>query len=727
MTDPRLQNAIALRRAGRHGEAAQIYNDVLKSDPQNFDALHALGILLYQGGKLEDAERLIGQAVALRPQAPDAVYNRACLQQKLNRLDDALRSFDAAIALKSDYIEALVNRGSLLARLGRLNDALANFDRVLELRPEIAEAWCSRAGTLLALNRYDEAIASADRALGLRPVYADAWRTRGNALGGARRFEEALASFEKACTFAPNDAEAWHRRGVALQQLRRYAEAHAALDRALAISPGRVAARADRANLFIETERFEDAAADYAKLLESDPNRPSYVRGYLALSRLHICDWRGLAEIRDAIAADVREGLFVLDPLSHAAISSSTEDQQHCAVTWTREKFPPVGPTHWTGPVYAHDRIRIAYLSADYRTHAVASLIAGVFEHHDKTRFETIGVSYGPDDGSAMRKRMETVFDRFIDIRSMDDADVAAMLRQLEADIAVDLTGYTGMSRTGVMARRPAPIQVNYLGFPSTMGADYIDYIIGDRVVIPPESWPHYNEKIVWLPDQYQANDTKRAAAERTPSRAVMGLPETGFVFCCFNNNHKIAPEMFDIWMRLLQRVEGSVLWLLQDNSAVARNLKREAQARGLSPDRLVFATRLEPPEHLARQRLADLFLDTLPYNAHTTASDALWIGLPILTTPGATFAGRVAASLIAAAGVPELIAPSLEAYEAQALTLAREPEALAAIKAKLAANRESCALFDTARIARHLEAAFTRMHERWRAGEQPASFAVPS
>jgi protein O-GlcNAc transferase len=457
-----------------------------------------------------------------------------------------------------------------------------------------------------------------------------------------------------------------------------------------------------------------------------DPNRPFYVSGYLAMCRLKICDWQGLDDARAAIAAGVREGLFVIDPMGHTALSSSAEAQLHCARIWTQEKFPPQGTPFWTGPKYRHERLRIAYVSGDFRTHAVASLIAGVFDCHDTSKFEITGVSYGVDDKSAMRKRLEGAFDRFIDIRDREDADVLATLREMEIDIAVDLSGFTGVSRTGLFARRIAPVQVNYLGFPSTMGAPYMDYIIADRTVIPPEDFEFYSEQVVWLPEQYQANDRKRAVAPRIPSRGEAGLPEDGFVFCCFNNNHKITPEIFSIWMRLLTEVEGSVLWLYRDNGTAARNLRREAEARGVAGERLIFASRVEPMDHLARHTLADLFLDTLPYNAHTTTSDALWTGVPVIAAPGTTFAGRVATSLVKAAGVPELAASSLEDYEALALSFARDREKLRDVKHKILRNRETCPLFDTARITGHLEAAYLRMHERYHAGEPPAGFAVP-
>jgi predicted O-linked N-acetylglucosamine transferase (SPINDLY family) len=385
----------------------------------------------------------------------------------------------------------------------------------------------------------------------------------------------------------------------------------------------------------------------------------------------------------------------------------------------------PAGPPLWRGERYAHERIRVAYLTADFRPHPVAFLIAGVFEQHDKSRFETIGVSFGAWGESEIRTRIRGAFEHFHDVRNASDGEVAALLRKMEVDVAVDLMGFTEGCRPAILKQRPAPLQVNFLGFPGTMGAEHMDYILADRVLIPAEEQRFYAEKVVYLPDTYQANDSKRRVAEHTPTRAEAGLPDAGFVFCCFNNNYKITPETFDIWMRLLVGVEGSVLWLLEDNSVAASNLRAQAQGRGVDPGRLIFASRTTPAEHLARQRLADLFLDTSPYTAHTTCSDALWVGLPVVTFTGPTFAARVASSLLEAAGMSELVAASPQEYERLALHLARDRDTLSQAKEKLARNRDSCALFDTARFTRHLEAAFVRMVERRRAGLPPESFAV--
>jgi predicted O-linked N-acetylglucosamine transferase (SPINDLY family) len=379
----------------------------------------------------------------------------------------------------------------------------------------------------------------------------------------------------------------------------------------------------------------------------------------------------------------------------------------------------------WAGETWRHDKVRIAYLSADFHQHAMAYLMAELFERHDRSRFEIIGASFGVDDKSQMRKRLVAAFDQFHDVCRKSDEAVAKLLHDLQIDIAIDLMGYTRDFRFGILAYRPAPIQASYLGFPGTMGAEFINYIIADKTVAPFEHQAFYTEKIVHLPDCYQVNDTKRKIAERTPTRQEAGLPDNGFVFCCFNNNWKITPDIFSVWMRLLRAVEGSVLWLVGDNKSAERNLRMEAQAWGIDPARLVFAGRLPPEDHLARHRVADLFLDTLPYNAHTTASDALWAGLPLVTRLGEAFAGRVAASLLNAIGLPELVTHSIEDYETLALRLAKDPSLLQGYRNQLAKNRLTHPLFDTDRFRRHMEASYLQMWEFWQRGEQPRSFAV--
>ncbi len=395
------------------------------------------------------------------------------------------------------------------------------------------------------------------------------------------------------------------------------------------------------------------------------------------------------------------------------------------SLNFAAHTFHPHPKPLCTGERGRRDKLRIAYLSADFQDHATAHLMAELFERHDHSRFEVMAISFGIGDGSPMRQRLAAAFDRFYDACQRSDEDTARFLYGQKTDIAIDLKGHTRGARPGILAYRPAPVQVSYLGYPGTMGAQFIDYIVADKIVIPPGHESFYTEKIVRLPDCYQVNDRKRAVAEHTPERREAGLPQEGFVFCCFNQNWKITPDVFDVWMRLLRTVSGSVLWLVHDSKETERNLRSEAQARGVDGARLIFAPRLPSEVHLARHRLADLFLDTLPYNAHTTASDALWTGLPVLTQLGEGFAGRVAASLLSAAGLPELITHSIADYEALALRLANDTILLKGYRDRLNANRAVLPLFDTDRFRLHLEAAYLQMAEIWQSGEQPRSFDV--
>jgi predicted O-linked N-acetylglucosamine transferase (SPINDLY family) len=721
MSDPALDNALRLRRAGRFAEAAEVYSQILRADPEHFEALHALGILRYQSGQIDEAERLIGAAIAVQPRAAEAIYNRACLLQKLGRAEDAIACFGEAISVRPDYVEALTNRGGALMQLQRYVEAKADFDAVVLRAPALAQAWSNRGSASTKLRRYDEALESFDKALALRPDYAEAWKNRGIVFLLRGLHEKALADFDRAIALDPGSAEAWENRGNALMALKP-AEAVASYDKALLIRPDHAETIFRRAGAFLARRRFEEAASDYDRVLTLSPDY-QYAPGSAIFCALNRCDWPALERRLPAALRGLREGKRTFTPFAAIAAASAPGDLLQASRLWVADECPPVDPPLWRGQVYAHDRIRIAYLSADFHSHATARLMAGVFEHHDKTRFDTLAISFGPDDGSEMRARLVRGVAHFIDVRGKGDDAVAQLLLEREIDIAVDLKGFTELSRAGILARRPAPVQVSYLGFPGTMGAEYIDYIIADRVVIPEEHRRHYAEKIVYLPNSYQCNDASRKIADETPRRADMGLPQAGFVFCSFNNTYKVTPEMFGVWMRLLKSVDGSVLWLLQSNENALRNLRREAEARGVAADRLIFAPSAQPASHLARLRLADLFLDTLPYGAHTTASDALWAGLPVLTCAGETFAGRVAASLLHAIGLPELVTHSLAEYEARALELVRDRDRLAALKATLASHRLTHPLFDTVLFTRNLESAYTRMWENHRAGRPPESF----
>jgi len=586
---------------------------------------------------------------------------------------------------------------------------------------DLAEAWrLHRAG------EFDKAARLYLDVLRDDPKNYDALHRLAFLCGQLGRWEDAQSLMAHAIALNPRAPGPLFLRGSALQKLNRHDEAVACFDRALGLNPRIAEVRLNCAASLYRLRRYEEAGEEYRHLLDIAPDFP-FARGNRLFCQLQCCDWRTLEGETDAITADMRAGRRVIAPFDAKALFLSAEDELACARAWAVNQHP--GPAAPSPPrrQQHHSPLRIAYISADFREGPLATLMTGVFEHHDRRRVETIGVSLGADDGSAARRRFAQAFDHFMDANDKSDADIASELRRMEIDFAVDLMGFTEGGRPGIFKHRPAPIQVGYLGYPGTTGGDWLDYLIADRVVVPDEQRRFYAEQLVYLPDAFLPRDTATKPSPTPVSRHDEGLPERGFVFACFNNAYKLNPVMFDIWMRLLRDVEGSVLWLSDANRAAKQNLLREADARGISHERLVFAPfRPSPEEHLARLKLADLFLDTLPYNAHTTASDALWAGLPVLTCLGNTFAGRVAASLLNAIGLPEMITTTLDDYTSLALKLARDPGALTAIARKLSDRRDTHPLFDTERFTRHLEGAYAQMWERAQRGMSPDHFAVP-
>ncbi len=610
-------------------------------------------------------------------------------------------------------IQDTLVRGITLQQQGRHADAAVDFRDVLRRDPGNAAAMYSLA--VVALHDGDPAAAMqlGQQGVAVAPRFAPLHNVLGSALQRQGRNAEAVAAFDQALALGGEQVDVLLNSGVALRHLFRHKEALERFARVLAVDPHHTSALANCGILLTEFKQSAQAIAMFERLLAVAPGY-DYAQGLLFYERMHICDWPGVQALGEAITQRVRAGERACKSLAFMCLSDSAEDHQQAARIFARHYAPRQPQALWQGERYRHERIRVAYLSPDFREHPVGHLMAGVFEHHDHQRFETIAVSLGVDDQSRLRARMLAAFDQFIDARSLPSAQVASTLRALEVDILVDLGGYTSDTRTDILAWRPAPVQVNYLGYPGTMGTDYHDYILADRHVIPPEHQRFYDERVVYLPDTYLPTDGSVALPDATPSRSDCGLPEHGFVFCAFSHDYKITPQVFGVWMRLLQQVPGSVLWLVSRGEATQANLRREAASQGVAPERLVFAGRVPRVEdHLARYRQADLFLDTHPYNAHTTAADALMAGLPVLTHMGHAFPARVAGSVLHTMGLPELITHSLAEYEARALELARAPATLAALRQKLAELRRHSPLFDTAGFCRHLEAAYVAM---WRA-----------
>jgi protein O-GlcNAc transferase len=738
-----------LQAQGSLSEAISSYRTALRLRPQFPEAHNNLGTALRTIGDVRGASQQFQEALRLQPDYADAHYNFGLALYEERALAKAIGHFREALRLRPDYAEAHLNLGMALQAQGDLTTALASFAEAARFNPDNADARNALGSVHLARSDLKAAAANFQEALRLRPDFAEAHTNLGHALHAQGDILQAMVHFREARRLQPDSPEAHNNLGVALRDqgdlegaedsFRQalylksdFAEAQSNLGAALrdrgdllqAIASFREALRLqpDNAdvhnNLGTALQEQGDFPAAHAHHREAFRLRPEHREAlhHLVFELQYLCDWSELPELWERTREMIGVQSAAISPFTVLAIPSSPVEQLTYARDWFRSRLAPFEAIreelHFSFEPGPKDHLRIGYLSSDFHDHATAYLVAELFELHDRSRVEVFAYSIGPDDASAMRQRLVQGVDHFVDLHPRSHLAAATQIYQNQIDILVDLKGYTQGCRTEIVALRPAPIQVNYLGYPGTMGAPFIDYLLTDAFLTPPESQPFFDETFVYLPDCYQPNDRQRPVAAETPSREEVGLPAEGFVFCCFNNAYKLTPEVFTIWMRLLQQVPGSVLWLLEANPWMVENLRGEAARREVDPTRLVFAPRLPLPQHLARHRLADLFLDTVPVNAHTTASDALWMGLPVLTCAGETFASRVAGSLLTALGLPQLITTSLEGYEELALQLAQHPSELAALREQLRLNRDTAPLFDTPRFTQNLEAAYRQMWE---------------
>jgi protein O-GlcNAc transferase len=683
--------ALALHRQGRHREALAHYDALLRTDPHNAEVLHYSGVALYQCGEMGGALDRLRESVAIDAGNADAWSNLGLVLQTIGHKRAAVEVFLRAAELDPKSNAILTNLAAAQSAWERFADAEATARRVLARDADSAQGWFILALALHPQGRMLEALEAVTRAAGLAPEQE-------GYSGLKAQLETGIGAPEKA---------------------------RRTLESALARNPLSMALRFQLANLFeYKLADPASALAAYEQVLRVDPRNGSAL-SQLAFLRGRIAEWRGRDELVQRYRAGVEAGLPGLSPFAFLSLPSTRAEQRRCARNWTA----PLAQGEATSPrrALSTGRLRIGYLSADFHSHATAFLAAGLFERHDRTRFEIVAYSTGPHDRSPMRARLERAFDRFVDLRDQHPHAVVQAIRSDAVDILVDLKGHTAGSTPIVLAQRPAPIQLHYLGYPGTLEGGLVDYLIGDPVVTPPEHFSDYSETIVQLPDTYQINDRERPIGV-TPPRSELGLPASGLVFCSFNQTYKINPDVFDAWMTILRSTPGSVLWLLNktvDDPAIP-NLRREAEARGVDASRLVFALHRANPDYLALYRLADIFLDTWPYNAHTTASDALWAGCPVLTLIGTTFAGRVAASLLNAVGLPELVTDSVDRYIARAIELAADPGERERLRSYLAGPGRSSPLFDTEHTTRALEAAYLTMADQYRVGtRKPVQIAA--
>ena len=676
---PNLEDAIALHREGLFVSAAAIYRKILALEPRNADAFHLLGLIALQTSSPQEAALLISQAIEINSNVANYYSNLASALIELKQFEAAISNCKKALLLKNDFAEAYTNLGLALRELKKFELAIECYDKAIALSPNLAEAYSNKAIVLLELKQFEAAMTNCNMAIELKPEFVSAYLNRGIALHALKLFDAAVASYDKAISLNPDYAEAYNNKGSVLEELKLHAE----------------------------------ALVNYQTAINLKPNI-EYLFGTTLHVKMQICDWKNYSEKVLELRLKIQANEKASPCLTVLALNTSLADQQKAAFTWSMDKYPENSALGTIIKRPSKQKIRIGYYSADFYNHATSYLMAELFEKHDKNNFELIAFSFNAKSKDHMYSRVFQAFDQFIDVTYMSDKEVAQISRELSIDIAIDLKGFTQNERMGIFSFKVAPIQVSYLGYPGTLGVTHIDYLIADKTLIPQESQKFYTEKIIYLPNTYQVNGRNRVIASTHFARQELGLPEDAFVFCCFNNNYKINPVVFDSWVKILLAIDKSVLWLLEDNHIASSNLRKEAEIRGLSSARLIFAKRMDMPTHLARHKLADLFLDTLPCNAHTTASDSLWTGLPVLTCVGETFASRVAASLLFSIGLPELVTETLSEYESLAIELAKNPVKLKKIKDKLEKNRLITPLFNSSLFTKHIEQAYKNIYDRY-------------
>lgn len=654
--------------------------------PSNIALQNLMGATSVGLGNLQDAVDRFNRVLEMAPGDVGTLNNLGNAHMQMGNVDEALDSYRSAIVHNPEHAVAHTNLGNALKAARRWEEAIASFQRAIEIKPELVDAHSNLGTVFKNLGDINTAVACYQHAINLNPSHPEANYNMALALHLQGKTEESIPFFQRAIQAKPVYADAFFGLGSSLARL----------------------------------GKLDIAIASFRKVLELSPNHPAAL-SQLVYQRARICDWtavdidtKGLGVETDPVA-----------PFRLLAVEDAPERHLLRSQAYTQLHFPSVISREAKVKKEKPERLRIGYFSEDFRDHAVMFLAARVFELHDRQKFTIHAYSYGPDKRDGMRTRLEDSMDSFKVVRDKSDREIVEMARRDGLDIAVDLAELTGDARLGIFANRVAPVQMTWLGYPGTTGADFMGYIVADPVVIPEEAGSHYSEAVLYLPHAYQPNNDQRPISERVFTRSELDLPEDGFVFCCFNNSYKITAQEFDVWAPLLARVEGSVLWLLKSNQWAEANLRSELANRGIDPARLVFAETMPLADHLARHRCADLFLDTFNYNAHTTASDALWAGLPLITKQGKGFAARVASSLLTAVNLEELITHSEEAYEQLALELALSPEKIAAVRKKLAVNRNSGPLFNSELFTRHIERAYVAAYGRHLEGKPPATIHI--
>ena len=715
---------IALFNQGQFTQAVAQAEAMAQSFPKSFFVWNLLAAAQASLGETAKALEGFRKTIELNPNYADGHSNLGAMLVRQGKLAEAAASFKRTLEIKPDYAEAYNNLGNILKGQGKLDEALESYKRALEIKPDYPVAYNNLGNALKDQGKLDEAVASCKRALEIKPDFAEAYINLGNALKEQGKLDEAVASYKQALEIKPDYPVAYNNLGTVLTKQGKLDEAVASYKRALEIKPDYAEAHNNLGTALTEQGKLDEAVASYKRALEIKPDY-AVAEAQMRHQQQHMCDftlYTGLKEVAQRLDTSDE----AIPPFIQLSWQDNAAAQLHRSQRFAKTNYPTASPAPIAKPPTVRpERLRVGYFSADFHNFPGMYLMARMLEIHNRNAFEIFAYSYGPQKNDEMRRRIRDGVDHFVDIAGQTDQSIQSQAKSDKIDIAIHRNGYTTSSRTEIFVNRLAPIQISYLGYPGSLGAEFIDYIVADPIVVPAEQRQFYSERIIYLPDTYQPTDNTRQIASINTKRAEFGLPEKGVVFCCFNNSFKISPHEFDIWMRLLSKVGGSVLWLLDGNEWAAKNLRLEAENRGINPDRLVFAKRLPQVEHLARHKHIDLFLDTFNYNAHTTASDALWAGLPVVTKAGEQFSARVAASVLDAVGLPELITASEDEYEQLAFELATKPRKLKTLKRKLAKNIASQPLFDTERYTRNFEAGLQKAYNLYFEGKRPEDIWV--
>jgi len=709
------EQAVVFFNKGNLNKAQDICLEILKEYPENFDTLKLLSLILFQNKDYEKSANLVYKAINIKPDFAEIYNFYSIILVHLKKTDEAIKSWNNAIKIKPDYVEAYFNLGNIFFDLKKFKEAVENYEKAIKLKPDYGEAYNNLGNAQRKLRKFNEAIESYKKTIEFKPDYVETYNSLGNTQRELGKFNEAIKNYNKAIELKPKSIEPYYNKGHALKDLRKFNEAIESYNKALKIKPDAANVFYSLGKTFIEFNKLEDALYNYSRAYEIDPKQ-DFLLGQLFYLKNRLCDWSNFNKNLEITKNEIEKSENVIMPFSSLSIYDIPSLQKKAAESYLKSRYSNIEILKPITKREPNTKIRIGYYSADFRNHAMAYILVRLFELHDKSNFELIGFSLNPIDKSndEMYKRISSAFNQLIDVSSKNDQEIAQISRDHKIDIAVDLMGYTTNNRFGAFIVRCAPIQVNYLGYSGTSGSNCMDYIIADKTVIPKENQKFYSEKIAYMPHSYQANDSEKKISEKIFTKKELGLPEDSFIFCCFNQSYKINPETFDLWIEILNNVNKSVLWLFETDPIASKNLKKEIKLRGLDTSRIIFAKKMALPDHLARHQLADLSIDSFPYTTGVTCSDALWTNLPVLTRIGNSFASRMAASLLTAIDLPEMIVKTKKEYKDLAVELATNKEKLNQIKNKLKKNRLNSPLFNTELFKKNIEKLYLTMYQRY-------------